>query len=121
MNEWIIDVPSELAKELEDCFAMGPIVNEDGTRFLAEEVFGRLNGLRIEVFSNEHPPPHFRVCFQGECNNFTINGCVPLNGNALSTYFRNIKKWHKKNKRKLIDFWNKKRPSDCPVGKYLED
>ncbi len=121
MSEWKVEIPDELAKELENCFAMGPITDEVGTRYLTEEIFDRLNGLKIDVFSNEHPPPHFRVCFQGECNNFTINDCSPLNGSGLSTYFKNIKKWHKKNKKQLIDFWNKKRPTDCPVGKYREE
>lgn len=120
MSEWKIQIPDNLAKELEDCFEKGAIINDAGARYLTEEVFDRLNGLKIEVFSNEHPPPHFRVCFQGECNNYTIEDCTPINGNGLSTYLRNIKKWHKKNKKELIIFWNKKRPTDCPVGNYVE-
>ena len=120
MSEWKIEIPDELSHELAECIARGPIVDENGSRLLVEEVFDRLNGLKIEVFANEHPPPHFRVCFQGECNNFTISDCSPLNGSALSRYFRNIKKWHNKNKKQLIEFWNKKRPSGCPVGKYRE-
>ena len=83
MSEWKVKIPDELAKELEDCFARGRITDDVGTRFLTEEVFDRLNGLKIDVFSNEHPPPHFRVCFQGERNNFTINDCSPLNGAVL--------------------------------------
>ena len=120
-NEWIVEIPDQMANELGDCFAMGPIIDEIGTRYITEEVFDRLNGLKIDVFSNEHPPPHFRVSFQGESNNFTIKDCSPLNGNGLSLYFNNIKKWHKNNKNKLIAFWNKKRPSDCPVGQYIEE
>jgi hypothetical protein len=120
MSEWIVPVSDDLAKELGDSFAMGPIIDDAGTRYLTEEVFDRLNGLKIEIFSNEHPPPHFRVCFQGECNNFTIKDCTPMNGSALSTYIRNIKKWHKKRKKELIKFWNSKRPTDCPVGNYVE-
>lgn len=120
MKEWSIEVSEALEKELEDCFSMGQIIDDEERRYLTEDVFDRLNGLKIEVFSNEHPPPHFRVCFSGECNNFTISECSPLNGNALSGYFRNIKKWHKKNKKQLISFWNEKRPTDCPVGIYKE-
>jgi len=120
MAEWIVNIPGKLAKELEDCITLGPIVDDRGTRYFTEEVFARLGGLTIEVFSNEHPPPHFRVSFQGESNNFSIKDCAPLNGNALLTYFRNIKKWHKQNKSMLIESWNSKRPTDCPVGKYVE-
>lgn len=121
MVEWKVSISEELTQELEDCFAMGPIINDQGLRYIPEEQFARLNGLKIEVFSDEHPPPHFRVCYQGACNNFKISDCTPLNGSALSTYFRNIKKWHAKNKAKLIEFWNSKRPSDCPVGNYMEN
>jgi len=119
-NEWSVKIPDELAKELINCFVMGPIVDDSGIHYLAEEQFDILNGLKIEVFSNEHPPPHFRVCFQGVCDSFTIKDCQPLHGNSLSRFFRNIKKWHKEHKTKLIEFWNKKRPSDCPVGNYME-
>ncbi len=120
MAEWIIEIPEELKKELENSFRNGAILNEQGRRPLNEEVVDRLNGLKIFVFSNEHPPPHFRVCYQNECNDFYIKNCAPMYGNALSKYLRNIKKWHKKNKNELIQFWNKKRPTDCPVGEYKE-
>lgn len=120
MDEWNVSIPDELVEDLYECFSMGPIINDDGLRFIIEDVFDRVGGLKIDVFSNEHPPPHFRVCFQGECNNFTINDCTPLNGSSLSKYFRNIKKWHKNKKEMLIKFWNDKRPSDCPVGNYKE-
>jgi len=120
MKEWKIELPPELSKELEDCFQMGAIIDDNELRFFTEEVVDRINGLKIEIFSNEHPPPHFRVCYAGECNNFSIKNCERLNGDALSTYFRNIKKWHKNNKEKLIEFWNEKRPTDCVVGNYRE-
>ena len=106
--------------ELEECFCSGPMIDDNGTRLLNEELFDRLNGLKIDIFSNEHPPPHFRVKFQGQTNNFTISDCTPLNGNALKKYFRNIKKWHAENKEGIVEFWDKKRPDDCPVGKYRE-
>ena len=119
MSEWIVQIPDDLTKELEDCFCHGPIIDDNGTRYLTEEEFDRLNGFKIEVFSKEHPPPHFRVCYAGECNDFTIKDCTPMYS-GLSNYYRNIKKWHKKNKDSLIKFWNEKRPSDCPVGEYRE-
>jgi len=42
-----------------------------------------------------------------------------MNG-ALRNEFRTIRDWHAKNKSKLIDAWNKLRPTDCPVGEYCE-
>ena len=120
MREWRISVDQAMVSDLEHCFLCGPLVDDAGTRQLEEEQFAAIGGLKVDIFSNEHPPPHFRVSFQGETNNFTISDCTPLNGSALSRFFRNIKKWHKENKAGLIDFWNSKRPSDCPVGAYKE-
>jgi hypothetical protein len=79
----------------------------------------RFAGLRIEVFSNEHPPPHFRVSCNGETANYRISDCEQLNG-GLSRYYGVIKTWHAENKTRLIEIWNDRRPADCPVGVYRE-
>lgn len=115
--EWIADIPKELEMELEESFRQGPIANEKGQRVLMEWLVAFDGGLKIEVFSNEHPPPHFRVKYGGETANFTISDCAKLNG-GLNRWERNIKAWHKKNKDALIQAWNASRPSDCPVGNY---
>jgi hypothetical protein len=75
--------------------------------------------LKVEVFANEHPPPHFRVRYGGETANYRISDCEQLNG-GLHKYERFIRQWHAKNKHSLIEQWNKARPSDCPVGRYIE-
>jgi len=72
------------------------------------------------VFSNEHPPPHFGVKCGSETANYTIKDCVPLN-RELRGYYRAISTWHAENKAKLIEAWNSRRPTDCPVGAYRED
>jgi len=123
MNEWTIDLEEtyeDAVKELEESFFQGPILDDIGRRLLTEKTIARIDGLKIEVFANEHPPPHFRVNYQGESNNFKISDCEPLHGNSLKKYHRNIKQWHKKNKQHLIKAWNNFRPDDCPVGKYTE-
>lgn len=89
-----------------------------GAVLLEDAQVARFNGLKVEVFSNEHPPPHFRVKYQSESNNFTICECEPLNGGSLRKYFGNIKKWwNDEGKELLIKAWNERRPSDCPVGR----
>lgn len=120
MTEWVVEIRGKIRDELRLSFQHGPIINDEGHRHLLEHEVDKLNGLKIEVFSNEHPPPHFRVKFGGETNCFRISDCLPMYGDALEPYFRNIKKWHKDNKPRLIDAWNKTRPSDCPVGEYRE-
>jgi hypothetical protein len=118
-EEWIAEVPPELARSLADDFSRGPVIRDDGIRYLTEETVARLNGLKIQVFSNEHPPPHFRVVYGGETANFSIKDCTRLNG-GLDRWLKNIRIWHMDNKQALIDAWNSNRPSDCPVGIYRE-
>lgn len=84
-----------------------------------ELLVDRFAGLKIELFSREHPPPHFRVICGGETANYRILDCYKLNG-GLNREYRIIRDWHSKNKNKLIETWNKLRPSNCPVGEYLE-
>lgn len=121
MNKWIIELKSEIIASLEESIRQGPILNDKGMRRLEEKLVDKIDGLKVEIFSNEHPPPHFKVTYQGESNNFSIKDSEPLNGNGLKKWFRNIKKWHLENKDILINFWNVNRPTDCPVGKYREE
>jgi hypothetical protein len=116
MAEWIIPFEDSLASDLNEDLRQGPIIDDNGIRYLTEQTVDRFNGFKIEIFSKEHPPPHFRVCYAGECGNYTILNCTQING-GLRQYYRNIRKWHMKNKGNLIKAWNDKRPSDCPVGK----
>jgi hypothetical protein len=51
--------------------------------------------------------------------NYRISDCMQMNG-ELRRYYNTVREWHAKNKRKLIEAWNKHRPTDCPVGKYQE-
>ncbi len=82
-----------------------------------EHMVARFNGLKIEIFANEHPPPHFRVKTSDGTANFRIDNCEPLNGDkSVLRKHREIQKWHATNRDALIETWNNTRPSDCPVG-----
>ena len=113
--EWSVPVDTTVVLDLESSLVTGPM-NEDGTYRLDEVAVGHINGLKVEIFSNEHPPPHFRVSFQGESNTFEICSGTPMHGNTLKKYHRNIKDWHRKHRNYFVERWNKLRPSNCPVG-----
>jgi hypothetical protein len=124
MSEWVIDLPAEDAELLLESFQQGPVLeirDGKGLRFLTEETMARLGKVKIQVFSKEHPPPHFRVQYQSSIANYTIANCSRLNGDGeVLKYEKNIRLWWSENKAKIIETWNRLRPSDCPVGVYVE-
>jgi Domain of unknown function (DUF4160) len=96
-----------------------------------EEVDGRLaliegrqlvevldRGVRVEVFPDEHAPPHFHVKSSAIDASFTIDGCEKLRGKVTGADLRTIRLWHQHAKPKLIEVWNSTRPGDCEVGVY---
>jgi hypothetical protein len=128
MPEWILnfdhaDLLAELRDELKppssgmDNYFSGHSFNPDRIELLVARTISP--SLKIEIFANEHPPPHFRVKYAGETANYRIRDCEQLNG-GLRRHYRVIRDWHSKNKPALIDAWNNFRPSDCPVGHYVE-
>lgn len=125
MSEWVVDVDAALAEGLAESIRQGPVLEiKDGRamRMLTEETVARIEGLKVEIFANEHPPPHFRVKYQGSTANFTIEDCTRMNGSGQILRFeKNVKHWWSTNKTKLIETWNRLRPSDCPVGEYKGD
>ncbi|AOE48765.1 DUF4160 domain-containing protein [Kangiella sediminilitoris] len=93
---------------------------EDGEMFLIEikQLVTRVNGLKIEVYSNEHPPPHFHVKSPNVDASFDIESCTFLQGQVDSRDKKKIEFWHRKAKPLLVEAWNSTRPTDCTVGLY---
>ena len=122
MTEWVVSLSDILIEELAESIRQGSVLeikDGKGLRLLTEETVARIDGLKLEVFANEHPPPHFRVKFQSSTANYQISDCARLNGSGeVLRYEKNIKLWWKENKKTLIEHWNRMRPSDCPVGEY---
>lgn len=124
MKEWSVEVSRDLVSDLERSIQQGPVLNiVEGKprRFLTEETVARVNGLKVQVFSNEHPPPHFRVQYQNSTANYRIADCSRLNGSGdVLKYEKNVQLWWEEHKNNLIETWDRLRPADCPVGKYTE-
>jgi hypothetical protein len=117
-QEWTVEA-EELARSLAASFELGPIMDDKGSRLLEEALVATLNGLRFHIYSDEHPPPHFRVWYAGETADFYISTGAKLKG-GLKKWERTIRAWHADHKGELIEVWNRTRPSDCPVGAYRE-
>ena len=88
--------------------------------FLTEikQLVERVNGLKIEIYSNEHPPPHFHVKSPNVNASFDIKNCNIIEGKIDNKDLRKIQYWHNHAKETLIEVWNSTRPGDCTVGEY---
>jgi hypothetical protein len=88
---------------------------------IQKHLVDRFGGLKVEIFSDEHAPPHFRVKFQSSAANYRISDCKHINGSGeILRHEKCIVEWWETNKQNLINCWNVSRPSDCPVGLYQE-
>jgi hypothetical protein len=72
-------------------------------------------GMRMEIFADEHPPPHFHIKTQLGDASFRITDCKRIAG-KLPVSTRTLKKWWLQNRKRLVRVWNEMRPTDCPVG-----
>jgi len=72
------------------------IWEEDGELVLLEckQLVERLNGLRIEIYPNEHAPPHFHVKSPNVDASFTIDECKLLKGAISGGDVKKIRYFH---------------------------
>jgi Domain of unknown function (DUF4160) len=94
--------------------------NEDGSLQLLEirQLVARLNGLKIEIYSDEHAPPHFHVKSPNVNASLSIESCHLIAGEIGAQEYKKVKLWHSHSKNLLIQTWNSTRPYNCRVGTY---
>jgi len=127
-THWLHNINPEKLESLEDFTAWLEAIlhnpcniwEEEGEMFLIEtrELVARVNGLKIEIYSNEHPPPHFHVKSPNLNASFSIESCQLLQGKVEPRDKKKIRYWHKHAKPLLIEAWNSTRPTNCSVGLY---
>jgi hypothetical protein len=98
------------------------ILEENGELLLLEikQLIVRLEGLKIEIYPNEHPPPHFHVKSPNVSASFSIIDCEKLEGAISNGDMKKIRYWHQHAKPLLISTWDSTRPTNCVVGLYSE-
>lgn len=79
-----------------------------------------VDGLRIEVYPDEHPPPHFHVKGANIDATFNILDCTYINGHIRPREEKLVKWWYQHSRPALIKIWNETRPSNCSVGPILD-
>ncbi|PJB29760.1 hypothetical protein CO110_04110 [Candidatus Desantisbacteria bacterium CG_4_9_14_3_um_filter_40_11] len=76
--------------------------------------------MKIEIFSKEHPPPHFHVSSPRVDASFRIDNCKLIKGNISKKDYKAIKYFHQEKKSTIIEKWNSMRPTDCAVGLFRD-
>lgn len=105
---------------LEILLSNGYSVWEDDSLYSIKQLVAQVNGLKIRVFSREHPPPHFHISGGGIDAIFTVSDCKYIEGKIGWREEKLVKWWHQRSKPTLIEAWNNSRPSDCPVGPIVD-
>lgn len=92
----------------------------NGERILIETraLVDRINGLTINIYPNEHPPPHFHVKSADIDAVFNLMDGSYIRGRVNKKTQESIEYWYLNlnGHLKAIEIWNKTRPADCPVG-----
>lgn len=103
--------------QLSDFLHSGAYIHDDS--FIeARHFVDKLGKIKIEIYSNEHPPAHFHISANGNKASFAIDDCKVLENSGFSSkVIKNIQNWFLYSKDRLIEVWNETRPSDCIVGK----
>lgn len=79
-------------------------------------------GARFQIYSNEHPPPHFHVSKNGDEASFDIRtGKMLKHSGNPKKICKFVQKVFPFLRPKLVILWNETRPSDCQVGDIDED
>jgi hypothetical protein len=72
-----------------------------------------VRGLKIQIYPDEHPPPHFLVKSANIDAIFTIDNCELVDGRISGRANAIIGCWHQYSKEILIDKWNSMRPQNA--------
>lgn len=73
--------------------------------------------LSVQLYADEHPPPHFHVCHAGESVAFSLDTGTRLpDMKGLKGFDKNVTRWWRNHQCELVAMWNRLRPTDCPVG-----
>jgi len=53
-DKYVFVLEGQAVSYLQDSFEQGPIIDDNGQRLFTEATVARFNGLKVEIFANEH-------------------------------------------------------------------
>jgi Domain of unknown function (DUF4160) len=117
LKNFIADESTEAFLDWEDNFFWKPW----DFIIMKKHLVDKIQGIKIEIRSDEHVPPHFHVIINEYEGSYAIKSCEKLEWNISKQHEKKIKLWFKYWwKEKLIEKWNWTRPSNCEVWKIKD-
>lgn len=115
------DTLDDLLEPLAELLGKGYEVWRDGQLMVIKVLVARVHGLRIEIRIREHAPPHFHLTGDSTDASFSLDDCALIDGHVDPRHERLIKWWFQRSQPKLVEIWDRTRPSDCPVGVWRQE
>lgn len=107
----------EAAKDLDDALRAltgllsgGYSVWVDGNLIITKELVGQVHGLKLYIYADDHPPPHFHLRGSGLDASFAIDDCRCLRGKLPPRQYALIKWWHQRSRPLLVAAWRRLSP-----------
>ena len=92
------------------------VITPDGDFYFIKELVGRIRNLKIEIYSNDHNPPHFHVKSSDNSINavFRLDNCQLIKGDLNSKDIKRIEKFYEDQTTKdlMKEMWNKSKTDD---------
>lgn len=102
----------DAARVLYDLLSGGYSIWTDGNLYSIKQLVAHVHGLQINIYSNEHSPPHFHVKSPDIDASFTIDNCTFMYGNIDNREKKLVRWWYERSKPILIKTWNSTRPTN---------
>jgi hypothetical protein len=92
------------------------VITPDGEFYFIKELVGRIRNLKIEIYPNDHNPPHFHVKSSDNSINavFRLDNCQLIKGDLKSKDRKRIEKFFEDETTKdlMKEMWNKSKTDD---------
>ena len=96
---------------LEELLSGGYNALPDGRLYYIKELVGQVNNLKIYIYAEDHPPPHFHIRGGDIDAMFSIEDCSLLRGDIAGRQRGLVVWWHKRSKPVLVAAWKRNQPA----------
>jgi hypothetical protein len=100
----------QLLEDILDRYINRTAVWPDGTVVFIKELVGSVRQIKIEMYANDHNPPHFHA--KSRCGSidavFSLVDCSLIKGSIERKDQLRVQQFYEDNKEKLLKYWEEK-------------